>query len=226
MTAQFFQRRTIWWPTWLGWAGLAFLVGVPCTIWFAAGERFLSRTQRQPADVLVVEGWVGSEGIKAAKAEFLQGGYHYIVATGALTGNRWDPTRWSAAFEAEQLLLRLGVPREQVILATPQEVKSHRTFASSIAVWDTLQRRGLQPKSVNVFTFGPHAMRSHLVYRKVLPAEIAVGVISWTPSGYNDGAWWQSSNRALDLIKESLGCIFEAALNSGRTSNSAVQPAS
>ena len=224
MTFRLFQRRSIWWPTLLGWAGLLIAMGIPLLIWAFQGEAFLSRTQRQPADILVVEGWIGIEGVKAAKAEFVRGGYHYVVATGSLSENRWGSQQWSFAAETEELLLRLGIAREQVILATPKDVQSHRTFASAVAVWRSLRARGIQPRTLNVFTFGPHAMRSRLVFAKVLQTGTAVGVISWTPPGYNDGPWWQSSNRALDLIKETVGYLFEALLNSGRTSNSPARP--
>ena len=65
--------------------------------WFAYGESFLSLTQRLPADVLVVEGWIGRAGIRAAVAEFEQSGYQYIVATGGLTSGRWEDERASYA---------------------------------------------------------------------------------------------------------------------------------
>ncbi len=50
-------------------------------------ESFLSVTERSPADVLVVEGWIGREGVRAAGEEFKQRGYQYVVATGGLTAN-------------------------------------------------------------------------------------------------------------------------------------------
>ena len=226
MTIRLFQRRSIWWPTLIGWAGIFIALGIPFFIWCFQGESFLSRTQRLPTDILVVEGWIGIEGIKAAKAEFEQGGYRYIVATGGMSGNRWDTRQWSLATEAEELLLRLGLSRDQVLLAKPQEVQSHRTFASATAVWRTLQARGIQTKSINLFTLGAHARRSRLVYAKVQTSGTEVGVISWTPPGYLSGPWWESSDRALDLLKETVGFLFELLLNSGRPSNTPAQPTS
>jgi hypothetical protein len=41
-------------------------------------------------------------------------------------------------------------------------------------------------------------------------------VISWTPPSYASEPWWRSSERAGDLLKESVGFALEALLNSGR----------
>lgn len=222
MTIRLFQRRSIWWPTLLGWAGFFITLGIPFVLWCFQGESFLARTERQLADILVVEGWIGIEGIKAAKTEFEQGGYRYIVATGGMSGNRWDTRRWSLANEAEELLLRLGLSRDQVILAKPQDVQNHRTFASAVAVWHALHERGIQAKAINLFTLGVHARRSRLVYAKVQQFDIQVGVVSWTPPGYYSGSWWQSSDRSLELLKETVGFLYEALLNSGRGSNTPI----
>jgi hypothetical protein len=42
----------------------------------------VARIFRLPAEILVVEGWIGRDGIRAAEAEVEQGGYQYVVATG------------------------------------------------------------------------------------------------------------------------------------------------
>jgi hypothetical protein len=110
-----------------------------------------------------------------------------------------------------------------VILAKPPDVQNHRTFASAVAVWRILHARGIQTKAVNLFTQGAHARRSRLVFAKVLLPETKVGVISWNPPGYDAGPWWKSSDRALELLKETVGVLYESVLNSGRTSNSPVQ---
>ena len=43
--------------------------------WFNYGELFLALTHRLPAEVLVVEGWIGREGVRAAVDEFERGSY-------------------------------------------------------------------------------------------------------------------------------------------------------
>lgn len=201
----------------MGWAGLGVLLGAPLLLWWFQGESFLATTDRQPADVLVVEGWIGIEGVRAAKAEFERGGYRLLVATGGLTDNSWNSQRWNLATEAHELLLRAGMPADQVIEAPARDTASQRTFESALAVRQALAQQSLRPATVNIFTHTVHARRSRLVFAKVLgPAK--VGVIAWRPQGEAIGPWWRSSKRADELVKETVGYFFELLLNSGRTS--------
>ena len=219
MLSRLIHRRTIWWPTWPGWLLLLAIFAIPTALWWFRGEAYLSLTERQPADVLVVEGWIRIEGIRAAKAEFKQGGYRYVVATGGLTGEPWDVRRWSYAAEAEEQLLRMGVARDRVILATPKDTEVQRTFESALAVQAALRAKGIQAAGINVFTRGPHARRSRLIFAKVLASTNGVGIIAWAPPGSEHDPWWKSSERADDLLKETAGYWFELLLNSGRRSN-------
>ena|ERR1700716_4698264 len=96
------------------------------------GSHSLALTRRLPADVLVVEGWIGREGIRAAVAEFEHHGYHYIVATGGLTSGRWENKPESYAKMAAAEMIRLGVPNERIIVATPEYTERCRTFESAV----------------------------------------------------------------------------------------------
>jgi uncharacterized SAM-binding protein YcdF (DUF218 family) len=220
------QRRTVWCPTWLGSFCIFALLVIPVAWWFTCGESFLSLTRRLPAHVLVVEGWIGRPGIRAAVAEFGQRGYQYIVASGGLTSGRWEDEPASYAEMAAGEMIRSGVPKERIIVATAEYTESHRTFESAVAVWRALQAAGIHPKAVNVFTFGPHARRSRLVFAKVDEPGTEVGVIGWIPPDYVAVPWWRSSERARDLLEETAGYMYEVLFNSGRSSNSPVLAAS
>lgn len=220
MSIRLLQRRQIPVPTRWGWACLLVLAGAPLGIWWIRGEAFLSLTERQPAEVLIVEGWIGIDGVTAAKAEFETGGYHYIVTAGGLTLNRWGRQRWNYANEAAELFVRLGIPEGKVIEAPAHDTEGNRTFEASLAVRETLEKRGLRVQNANVFTLGAHARRSRLVFAKVLSPGTSVGAIAWIPEDYRRAEpWWKSSERALDLLKETVGYFFELLLNSGRLSN-------
>jgi uncharacterized SAM-binding protein YcdF (DUF218 family) len=215
------QRRMLWCPTWLGAFCVAFLLAAPAVWCFCYGESFLSLTDRQPADVLVVEGWIGPEAIRAAAAEFQQRGYQYVVATGGMTsGERWEQSGWSYAEGAEHALFRSGVPPDKIIAAPARQTENQRTFENAVAVWRALQARGIHPKALNVFTLGPHARRSLSVFAKVCQPGTQVGVIGWVPPGDASTRWWQSSDRARELLAEAAGYLFESLFNSGRSTNS------
>ena len=215
------QRRTVWCPTWFT---IFFIVGLPLafvTWWWGCGESFLSPTRRLPAEILVVEGWIGPEGVCAAAKEFEQRGYHYIIATGGLTTNHgWEQGGSSYAEMAERELIRSGVSKDKIIVAPARDAESRRTYESAVAVWQALQARGIQANGLNVFTFGPHARRSRLVFAKVCQPATQVGVVGWAPSRCKRVEWWRSSERSKELLTETAGYAYEILLNSGRGSNS------
>jgi DUF218 domain len=213
------QRRTLWWPTLLGWVLIGVVIVTPLVWWWFKGEDFLSATHRLPAEVLVVDGWIGRQNLEAAKTEFERGGYTYVATTGGLSSD-WNGNQWNHAQKATNLMIRFGVPPDRVIEAPARETKSQRTFESALAVRTALDARRLQPAAVNIFTVGAHAKRSRLVFAKTLAAGTRVGVISVTPIGYASGPWWKSTERADDFLKETIGWLYELLLNSGRTSNS------
>lgn len=206
----------MWWPTFMGWACLCAIFVAPALLWVFRGEEFLAVTKRQPAEVLVVEGWIAAAGVRAAAAEFQSGGYERVVTTGGLTSGSWGQRRWEYAEAAEHVLRKSGVPPDRIVLAPARDAETQRTFESALAVSRKLKSTGLKPAALNVFTLGAHARRTALVYRKVLGPEIKVGVIAWRPPEHQTGPWWRSTTRAEDLITQSAGYLFELALNSGR----------
>jgi len=224
LRSRFLQQQLIWWPTPFGWfCGLLF-VAAGILSWTLLAERWLSLTTREAAKVLVVEGWIGLDGIKAAAGEFIRGDYDLVVATGGLTGERWNVERWNYGEMGAKELRRLGVPAEKILTARAREIESQRTFEAAIAARETLEANNCRPAAINVMTRGPHARRSRLVYAKAFGADTKVGVISWTPESEQTSPWWGSSDRASDLIKESVGYPFELLLSSGRSSNSPRSP--
>jgi hypothetical protein len=215
------EKRTIWCPTWLGAFLSLLLLSCPAVWWFICGESFLSLTDRLPAEILIVEGWIGTNGVRAAAAEFRNGGYRYVVATGSQPDDKgWQEHGWSYAQGAANELARSGIPPEQIILVPAKNTERGRTYESAVAVWRKLQSLSINPKSLNVFTWGPHARRSRLVYAKLYARQASAGVVSWAPPDYETVPWWRSSERAKELLTETAGYVYEALFNSGRSTNS------
>src|SRR6187551_2336708 len=136
------QRQTVWWPTPLGWSGGLLFIVACILAWTFLAERWLSLTIREPAKILVVEGWIGLEGMRAVADEFVQGKYDLVVTTGGLTGERWNVERWNYAEMAAKELGRLGVPPDRILTARAREIESQRTFEAAVAAWRALRASG------------------------------------------------------------------------------------
>jgi len=179
--------------------------------WTLDGESFLSYTDRLPAEVLVVEAWIGRNGVRAAAREFEQRGYEYIVTSGGTASECWEENTLSYAEMADRELIRSGIPKERISVAPSKSSETRRTYESALAVSDALQRRNIKPKAFNVFTLGSHARRSRLVFAKVEGPLTKVGVVAWTPTDIGSDPWWWSSERTKDLITETVGYAFEVS---------------
>ena len=212
------ERRSIWWRILRASFYAVLLLGIPIGWLCSCGESYFSLTRRLPAEVLVVEGWIGDDGVHAAAKEFEQHRYRYLVTTGGLAEKGQDHPNYAQL--AEQELIRSRVPCDRIILAPTGQIERQRTYESAVAARQALQRSGLHPELLNVFTLGPHARRSRLVYAKVYSPGTQVGVIAWVPSDYDVEPWWRSKARIKCLLKETIGYPFEVFLNSGRSSKS------
>ena len=164
----------------------------------------------------MVESWIGAEGTRAAGTEFQQGHYRLIVATGGFTGRSWSQERWKLSLGAENVLTAMGIPKEQIIRTADKDLEFHRTYDTAAEVRAELERRGVKPRTVTVFTMAAHARRSRLVYVKVFGSATPVGCVAWLPPGYNSGPWWRSTIRTEEFLKEMVVYLFELLLNSGR----------
>lgn len=217
MNLELYRRRTILWPTWKGWLLLVLLFAVPFTVWGWLGESYLSRPERMPADTLVVESWIQPDGLHAAAAEYRSGGYRHLVVTGGMTGSKGTSRRRSYVAMAQKELVEAGVAIEDIIAGHMPDVENQRTYSMAVGVQRALHERNVHPTSINVFTAGTHARRSQIVYSRVFGAAVDVGVIVWTPWDRSAAVpWWKSSERTLDLIKESLAYPYELLFHSGR----------
>jgi hypothetical protein len=131
----------MWFPTLFGFFLLVLALGIPGAWWFLDGESFLTLNRRLPAEILVVEGWIGYAGIRAAAAEFESHGYQYVVTTGGLMDDRRSDHRWNYAEMAQRELVRSGVPAEKIIVAPCRDTLKQRTYASALAAYEALDAR-------------------------------------------------------------------------------------
>ena len=215
MLRHLLQRKTVWWPTRTGWFCLLVPPLALTALWLFWGETFLSPTRPISSEILVVEGWVGRDGLSEALTEFRRGGYRLVVTGGGPTGGDWRTSPWNYAELAAEELKRLGMPPDQLLAAPARETEGQNTYPAACAVRQILEARGELPTAINVWTRGAHARRSRLVFSRVFGSKTRVGVIAWKPQAA-PANWWQSGDRARGFFEETIGYFYESLLNSGR----------
>lgn len=175
---------------------------------------FLARNAPIPADVLVVEGWLPDYALKDAISKFQNGSYSKLITTGGTLSQGYYLAEYNNFAELAAGTLRaLGFDANQLIAVPAPEVMTHRTYSSALALKQWLETSDLDVKSINLYSFGPHARRSWLIFQQVLSPDIQVGVIAATPLDYEAQTWWQSSEGVRTVISETIAYIYSKLIN-------------
>jgi hypothetical protein len=203
------KRGQCWVPTGRGW--IAFLIAVTATLLFSINSiyPFLAVNAPIPSSILVVEGWLPDYALEQAKNEFDRHNYRLIVATGKRISRGLYLSRYRTYADLSAATLkRLGMKGQSVVAVPIDFAAKDRTYECAVAVRDWLAGSGLSATSINVFTLGPHARRSRLLFKKALGDTVAVGVIAAEDLDYDPHSWWRSSEGVKSIIEESVGYFY------------------
>jgi hypothetical protein len=199
------RRRSMLVPTWTGLILLAALL-VGGAFW--ARQRiplFLAPNQPVGHGLLVVEGWQERDSLQVAASAFRNGGYDAIVVTGGPTTDpAWEGGFATYAERAASELRRLGIAEPELVVVPAPASAQDRTYLSAVSVRQWMEGSGRPVSALDVFSVGPHSRRSQRLYRMAFGDQIEVGVRSGSPSTYELGRWWQSSEGTKDVLGESL----------------------
>ncbi|MCW6052629.1 YdcF family protein [Lyngbya sp. CCAP 1446/10] len=203
------RRREMWAITWEGWViAIAGLI-IAMTLIITNIHPFLAVNAPIKADILVVEGWLPDYAIESAIAEFKKGGYRQLVTTGLPLAKGYYLAEYKNYAElTAATCIALGFDRDKVVAVPAASVVKHRTAASAIALRDWLATSALKVDSINLYSFGPHARRSWIVFKEVLNPEIEVGIIAAVPQDYNPQEWWKSSEGFRTVTGEIIAYIY------------------
>lgn len=169
---------------------------------------FLAITKRVPTEILALDGWLPTDDINKAAAIYLGGHYQRLLdINGAYDFQAIDQDRGNANY-VTHVLVRAGVPREQLYPVLFRGVQVDRTFYSAIAVKDWCSEHGVPLKALDIATLGPHARRSRLLYQKALGNEVKVGVIALDDPAYDSRHWWRSSDGVREVMFEFVAYIY------------------
>ena len=171
---------------------------------------FLSTTQRVQADILVVEGWTYNyPALVEAAEEFKQKGYRVLITVGATAFAEGVSTeRVSSAMLAANQLQNCGVEKDAIVVLTVPEGVQHRTYMSALLVREWLKRSGGEAKGINIFTIGPHARKSLVLFRRAFGSDYPIGVIAGTDHDYDPKRWWMSTRGIYIMARKAVGYLY------------------
>jgi hypothetical protein len=166
---------------------------------------FLAITKPVRAEALVIEGWIWNRpALQEAVAEFKKGPYQCVICVG---GPATANTESDAELAAKRLI-ELGIDKRMIQILTVSEAVNHRTYRSALAVHDWLRQEKPAITSMNVFTLGVHARKSHVLFQRACGPELKIGIIAGTESGYPVKRWWMSSTGIYLVLRNTVGYLY------------------
>jgi hypothetical protein len=204
-----FRQRQIWMPTITGWLVLL-LVGIAASILLAINlYSFLAPNAPVGARVLVVEGWLGPKELDQAILAFKNGKYERIVTTGGPV-TEWpgvslgtDYARLAAGYLAQH-----GISRDLITAVPAPYSAQERTFLSAVMFRESAKKMGIPLDAVDVFSAGPHARRSRLLFQMALGQQVRVGIMAARPADYAPEAWWRTSSGVEQMLFQAFGFVW------------------
>ena len=192
-----------------GWIVLFIVATAILLIAIPAVHPFLAVDHPVHGEILIVEGWLPDYAMEEAMREFKAQRYNLLVTTGGplMGGSHLSEYKTYAELGAATLK-KLGFDEKLIVAVPAQSVIEDRTYASAVALKNWLLDSRSAVKSLNVYSFGPHARRTWLLFDKVLGDKIAVGVIAAEDRSYDPRKWWTSSNGARSVIDEMIAYCY------------------
>lgn len=172
---------------------------------------FLAKNAPVATEILVVEGWLPDYAVAAAMAEFNHGRYTTLITVGApLPRGSYLSEYKTCAELAAATLVALGFNPDQLQIVPTTADPQDRTYHAAMALKHHFTNSiDLPIRSINVFTLGAHARRTQLVFRKVFPTPIQVGIISTKVLAYDERVWWKSSEGVRTVIGETIAYLYQ-----------------
>lgn len=215
-TIKLIEKRYTWSLTGTGWLVVFCLLGLTLFTPLLFLNQFLSLHQPIPkANILVLEGWLSDDSLLMAMEEFKTEQYQLLITTGLpLEKGFYLADYKTFAQLTAATLLKLGFPANKLVAVPTEYVVKNRTMAAALSLkkW-LLNQNNLSVKSLNIFSWGPHARRSWLIFHRVMQPEFQVGIIANQPNTYDPARWWQSSEGFRVTISELIAYIYAKFIN-------------
>jgi hypothetical protein len=207
------QRRETWCLTWRGWLVAILGLGAGAVLAVQLIFPFLAVHRPIGGELLVVEGWVPDYALEELRAEFDRGAYQLLVVTGnpMLKGEVLSEYK-NYANLTKAILLKHGWPEDKLVAVPSPEALRDRTYTAALALKDWIVKSGKPIRSFTVFSRGPHARRTWLLYELALQNRARVGIIASKDLRYDGKRWWTTSEGVRDVLDETIAYLYARVL--------------
>lgn len=197
------ERKECWALTIRGWIALFFCAVIIIALTITSVYPFLAVVHTVPAELLVVEGWLPDYALKKTIEEFKKRNYRIIITIGGPIEVGFHISKYKSYAELSAATLkRLGLNEESIVAVPTPKVTKDRTYASALALKNWLLKSGLSSKGFNICSFGPHARRSRLLFKKAFGNRIEIGVLKIDSLDYDPQYWWKTSSGVRSVFYE------------------------
>jgi len=203
------KRKERWALTVRGWLVLiVFGIGA-LAVALVCAHPFLAVTNPVKGDILVVEGWLPDYALEKVIDEFRSNKYRMLVTTGGPLSKGFYLAEYKTTAELVFATLKhLGFDEELLAAVPGPDVRKDSTYASAVALKKWLLESGLSVKALNIFSMGPHARRTRLLFEKALGDNVKVGIIALESQEYDPKAWWKTSKGVRAVIGEGIAYLY------------------
>jgi uncharacterized SAM-binding protein YcdF (DUF218 family) len=207
------KRRSCLIPTLRGWFVILLVLALFAVLLARTIHPFLALNDSVPGGFLVVEGWAPDKALMRAIAEFRTNHYEKVFVTGIPIEHGGPLSEYKTYAElGASVLIKLGLETNVVQAVPTPQVIQDRTFTSAVAVKKWLREHGIAASKINVFSSGPHARRSRLLYEKAMGKGITIGVIAAPEDDYDPEHWWRSSPGVRTVTGEAIAYLYARIL--------------
>jgi len=204
------QRRVCLLPTWRGWILILLVVSLLLTVASRRLCAFLTVNKPVPGGVLVIEGWVPPYVARLAIEEFHRHSYAGVYVTGQpmTEGDAYFPEYDNMANLTAAKVVKMGLPSGSVHAVPAPAVGRDRTYTMAVALKQRLEADRVSTAQLNVFSLGPHARRSRLLYEHAFGPHSRIGMVGVTASDFDPDRWWTTSYGFRMVVDEFIAYLY------------------
>ncbi|MCD4651968.1 MAG: hypothetical protein K8S56_09330 [Candidatus Cloacimonetes bacterium] len=185
-----------------GFAILSFVIGLYI-------YPFLSEHNPRERGILVIEGWLSDDALEEAAKHIEAHSYGQIILTGHFINRGRYLGEYKTTSEVSiHTLEYLGIERDRMLGIPNPYASRDRTFTSALLIKSWMEKHGIEERTIDVFSVGPHARRSRKLFQLAFGSDYDIGVYSCPSVYYNIDNWWKCSSGVRVVLDEAIAWLY------------------